>query len=246
MDFETRQNRGPGGDGRLLREREVYLPLTQQGYSNREASRIVGINPRTGKRWRNGWHSPPWRKPKPPITAEAPVAEQSRHLREADRIHIADRLREKASIRQIAAELGRSPSTVSKESESVGLRLMRDPLGCELGTCDIRSPSSRFVYLAAGRVHGDDRVKRGLRTPRAARRRFPATPRRRRIRGDVGRVGTPAAWWAEQQPLEFAFGMGASASWAADVRRSPPAPPWRPPPSGTTRAPGYAVRSRPG
>ena len=34
---------------------------------------------------------------------------------EADRIHIADRLREKASIRQIAAELGRSPSTVSRE-----------------------------------------------------------------------------------------------------------------------------------
>ncbi|MFI8435632.1 helix-turn-helix domain-containing protein [Streptomyces sp. NPDC079020] len=31
----------------------------QQGYGNSEASRIVGINRRTGKRWRNGWHSPP-------------------------------------------------------------------------------------------------------------------------------------------------------------------------------------------
>ncbi|MFJ7771887.1 IS30 family transposase [Streptomyces sp. NPDC097107] len=39
----------------------------------------------------------------------------SRYLREEDRIHIADRLRENASIRQIAAELGRSPSTVSRE-----------------------------------------------------------------------------------------------------------------------------------
>ncbi|MFF0629955.1 helix-turn-helix domain-containing protein [Streptomyces sp. NPDC004296] len=29
--------------------------------------------------------------------------------------HIADRLREKAAIRAIAAELGRSPSTISRE-----------------------------------------------------------------------------------------------------------------------------------
>ncbi|MFD6250734.1 helix-turn-helix domain-containing protein [Streptomyces roseolus] len=65
----------------------------QQGYNNREASRIVGINPRTGKRWRNGWHSPPTGKPKPPITVQAPTSEPSRYLREADRIHIADRLR---------------------------------------------------------------------------------------------------------------------------------------------------------
>jgi len=72
MDFESRENRGPWGGGRLLREREVYPQLTQQGYSNREASWLVGINPRTGKRWRNGWHSPPTGKPKPPITVEAP------------------------------------------------------------------------------------------------------------------------------------------------------------------------------
>ncbi|MFJ2816845.1 IS30 family transposase [Streptomyces sp. NPDC087294] len=115
MDFKIRENRGPGGGGRLLREWEVYLQLMQQGYSNREASRIVGINPRTGKRWRNGWHSPPTGKPKPPITVEAPASEPSRYLREADRIHIADRLRENASVRQIAAELGRSPSTISRE-----------------------------------------------------------------------------------------------------------------------------------
>ncbi|MFE2024454.1 IS30 family transposase [Streptomyces hygroscopicus] len=86
-----------------------------QGYGIREASRIVGINRRTGKRWRNGWHSPPTGRPKPPIAAEAPAAGPSRYLRETDRIHIADRLRGKASIRQIAAELGCSPSTISRE-----------------------------------------------------------------------------------------------------------------------------------
>ncbi|GGW96488.1 IS30 family transposase [Streptomyces chryseus] len=115
MDFKIRDDRGPGGGGRLTREREAYSQLMRQGYSNREACRIVGINLRTGKRWRNGWHSPPTGKPKPPITVEASAPGPSRYLREEDRIHIADRLREKASIRTIAAELGRSPSTISRE-----------------------------------------------------------------------------------------------------------------------------------
>jgi len=38
-------------------------------------------------------------------------ARPSRCVRESDRIHIADRLREKATIRQIATELGRSLSS---------------------------------------------------------------------------------------------------------------------------------------
>jgi IS30 family transposase len=45
----------------------------------------------------------------------APSAGPSRYLREDDRIHIADRVGEQASIRAIAAELGRSPSTISRE-----------------------------------------------------------------------------------------------------------------------------------
>ncbi|MBJ6613838.1 helix-turn-helix domain-containing protein [Streptomyces sp. I3(2020)] len=40
-----------------------------------------------------------------------PRSGPSRHLTAADGIHIADRLREKASVRQVAAELGRSPSS---------------------------------------------------------------------------------------------------------------------------------------
>ncbi|MFK8846970.1 IS30 family transposase [Streptomyces sp. Ac-502] len=126
MDFEIRKNRGPGGGRQLARERAAYFLLMEQGYSTREAARIVGINLRTGKRWRNGWHSPPGgRKAVPPIypvpgqapatgSEELPPA-PSRYLQEHDRIHIADRLREGASIRQIAVELGRSPSTVSRE-----------------------------------------------------------------------------------------------------------------------------------
>jgi transposase, IS30 family len=86
-----------------------------QGVSNTKACRIVGINRRTGKRWRYGSNPTGNRKGAPPAWLLAPQPGLSRYLREADRIHVADRLREQASIRTIAAELGRSPSTVSRE-----------------------------------------------------------------------------------------------------------------------------------
>jgi IS30 family transposase len=51
----------------------------------------------------------------PPATAALPASGPSRYLTEDERIYIADRLREDAGIREIAAELGRAPSTVSRE-----------------------------------------------------------------------------------------------------------------------------------
>ncbi|MET8130361.1 IS30 family transposase [Streptomyces sp. NPDC005065] len=115
MDFKVRDRSVNRGRRSLTEERRVYLQLMHQGVSNAEACRIVGINRRTGKRWRNG-RAPSGRNVgAPPITVVAPPPGPSRYLREADRIHIADRLREKATVRAIAAELGRSPSTVSRE-----------------------------------------------------------------------------------------------------------------------------------
>ncbi|MFD8275945.1 IS30 family transposase [Streptomyces flaveolus] len=90
-----------------------------------EAARAVGISTRTGERWRNGRGASGRFKAVPPLNA-APVAEStdpSRYLREADRVHIADRLLEKATIRTIAAELGRSPSTISREVRRNGTAL---------------------------------------------------------------------------------------------------------------------------
>ncbi|MET7791005.1 IS30 family transposase [Streptomyces sp900116325] len=115
MDFGIRRERTGQGGRKLVREREEYFRLMDQGVSSLEACRIVGINSRTGKRWRNGRHASGDRRAVPPIRAQAPSSGPSRYLCEADRIHIADRLREKAAVRVIAAELGRSPSTVSRE-----------------------------------------------------------------------------------------------------------------------------------
>ena len=116
FEFEVRQGRDKAqGRRRLTAERAAYLQLVSEGVSSREASRIVGINPRTGKRWRNG--RPAWqgRQAVAPITMPAPVGGPSRFLTEAERIEIADRRWAGESLRVIAAALGRSPSTISRE-----------------------------------------------------------------------------------------------------------------------------------
>src|SRR4029079_16722131 len=109
MDFKIRELRTVAqGRKQLVREREAYSQLMQQGFTNKEACRIVGINEKTGRRWRNGRSADRHQKAAPPINTVAPPSGPSRYLREDDRIYIADRLREKATVRAIAAELGRS------------------------------------------------------------------------------------------------------------------------------------------
>ncbi|SFH09853.1 Helix-turn-helix domain-containing protein [Streptomyces mirabilis] len=127
MDFEIREGRAKSpGRKTLVREREEYFRLMDQGVSSREACRIVGINRRTGKRWLNGRNPSGRTGGAPPVRREVTRSGPSRYLTTADRIHIADRLREKASIRQIAAELGRSPSTISREIHRNGMPLRGD------------------------------------------------------------------------------------------------------------------------
>ncbi|WP_406087343.1 IS30 family transposase [Kitasatospora purpeofusca] len=92
----------------------------EQGHTNVQACRIIGIDSRTGRKWRNGRSADRRQKAAPPINAVVPPSGPSRYLTEDERIHIADRLREKATIRAIAAELGRSPSTVSRETRRNG------------------------------------------------------------------------------------------------------------------------------
>ncbi|MGV9566015.1 IS30 family transposase [Streptomyces sp. NPDC003480] len=114
MGFKIRENRKPQGAKRLTAERAAYFQLMQQGFSNNEACRIVGIDPRSGRRWRNGY-TPSRRKGTACAVPPAVPPASSRYLSVDERIYIADRIREKATVRAIATELGRSPSTVSRE-----------------------------------------------------------------------------------------------------------------------------------
>ncbi len=58
MGFDVREDRKPQGRKKLRAERAEYFRLVLQGYSNREASRCVGIHERTGREWRNGRMDP--------------------------------------------------------------------------------------------------------------------------------------------------------------------------------------------
>ncbi|MFE6332566.1 IS30 family transposase [Streptomyces sp. NPDC057798] len=87
----------------------------QQGLSNNQACRVVGINAKTVRRWRNGRRADRKQKAASPVQPAVPPSDTSRYLREGERIYIADRLREKATVRAIAGELNRSPSTISRE-----------------------------------------------------------------------------------------------------------------------------------
>ena len=116
--FEVRSDRRPHGPGLLEAERRAYLDLVAQGVSISEAARQVGINRRTGHKWRYGatrrLASGRIVTDKPADSSQnAPVS--ARYLSQDERIVIADRLRENASPAAIAAELGRDRSTICRE-----------------------------------------------------------------------------------------------------------------------------------
>lgn len=117
MDDEIRKERRiPQGRKKLVREREEYFRLTDQGYSSREACRIVGINRRTGKVWRNGRRAhKSLERPVAPLRGPGASPGSSRFLSQQERTQIADMLRLRSSIRSIAAELDRASSTISRE-----------------------------------------------------------------------------------------------------------------------------------
>ena len=119
--------RGPGALPQV-EKREQYARLIGQGFSSLEACRIVGINPRTGKRWRHGRTITARDGRKlhysPVVTRGAVVRREisDRYLSEQERVQIADLRAAGAGVRAIAERTGRSPSTISRE-----LRRNRDP-----------------------------------------------------------------------------------------------------------------------
>ncbi|GAA1199637.1 hypothetical protein GCM10009654_65230 [Streptomyces hebeiensis] len=109
MAFEIRKDKQTRGV-KLRREREECFRLMKLGYGSEEASRLVGINPRTGREWRNSRPNGGKKRPRPAAhIARVISGASSRFLSQAERIHIVDRVHEKATIRAIAAELVAAP-----------------------------------------------------------------------------------------------------------------------------------------
>ena len=120
------RRRAPAG-GVQAEKQQRYVQLIAQGVSNSEACRLVGINRKTGTRWRYGRlvrNSAGALVTYPPVKMTIPRTRSPRYLAEQERILIADLLAAKLTVRGIAAELGRAPSTVSRE-----IRRNSDPDG---------------------------------------------------------------------------------------------------------------------
>ena len=100
-------------------ERARYIELTRQGLNNSEICRMLGIGRKTGSKWRNGYTA---KDPKsgrsysyPPLVQTRESVVSARFLSEDERVVIGDLIKAGCSIRNIAAQLGRAPSTVSRE-----------------------------------------------------------------------------------------------------------------------------------
>jgi hypothetical protein len=114
--FEIGKDRSPRGRKKLLAEHQQHLDLVAKGAGTVEACRTVGINRRTGHRWRRGRTSQAKTgRTARRVPAARPVRSSDRFLSVDERIVIADLPRVGHSLRSNAAELGRSPSTISRE-----------------------------------------------------------------------------------------------------------------------------------
>jgi transposase, IS30 family len=111
------RRRTPAGGVQAEKQRR-YVQLIAQGVSNSEACRLVAIDRKTGNRWRYG------RKVRnsagalvmyPPVKITEPKPRSPRYLSEQERIQIVDLQAAGMNVRSIAGQLGRAPSTISRE-----------------------------------------------------------------------------------------------------------------------------------
>jgi transposase, IS30 family len=120
------RRRTPAGGVQAEKQRR-YVQLLAQGVSNSGACRLVAINRKTGNRWRYGRKV---RNSAGALVIYAPVKitearpRSPRYLSEQERIQIADLLAARMGVRSIAEQLGRAPSTISRE-----IRRNSDPDG---------------------------------------------------------------------------------------------------------------------
>lgn len=109
---------GRPGSAPQTEKREWFARLIAQGVSNSQACRIVGVNRKTGKRWRHGRTviaSNGRRRHYPPVINVRKREISSRYLSEDERVRIADLHRAGNGVRAIAQALARSPATISRE-----------------------------------------------------------------------------------------------------------------------------------
>jgi transposase, IS30 family len=128
--------------GRRGRKRQLYVEtrywkLLAFGVGTVEACRAVGINRKTGYRWRaeNGGV--------PPVRV-AEIARSNRYLSLLERQRIATLRAHGVGVREIACRIGRAASTVSRELRRNLLRHDRDVYDADLAHARARQRARRM------------------------------------------------------------------------------------------------------
>src|SRR4051794_24167031 len=118
LEVAMRERRRTPAGGVQAEKQQQYVRLIAEGLNNSEACRLVGINRKTGNRWRYGrtvLNTAGEVVRYPPVRLSESKPRSPRYLSEPERIALADRLTCGESLRAIARELGRAPSTISRE-----------------------------------------------------------------------------------------------------------------------------------
>ena len=146
---------GRGLPGRAPGWRSVSgLRLITRGVGNAEACRIAGVHPKTGKRWRLGrtiTGSGGRRRHYPPVISARKAEVSPRFLSEDERVRIADLHQAGLGVRAIAGQLGRSPSTVSRELRRNG----QPGSGCYRPFAAQRLAARRRARPGRGKLNAD-------------------------------------------------------------------------------------------
>lgn len=98
--------------------RKRFMQLLARGWTVAAARRSVGVSGTTAANWKNGYNLKLRDGTHRRVAGLSPSIARpisARFLSEDERVQIADLRRDGATVRAIAAELGRSPSTISRE-----------------------------------------------------------------------------------------------------------------------------------
>jgi IS30 family transposase len=117
LSSSRRVKKGPGRRP-LAAKRQWFMQLRERGWSVRAAAREVGVGRTTGGNWARGYKV--YRRGEvvgfvAPLERLAVRQISSRFLSQDERIEIADLRHAGMSVRQVADQLGRAPSTISRE-----------------------------------------------------------------------------------------------------------------------------------
>jgi transposase, IS30 family len=117
LSSSRRVKKGPGRRPQSAKRRR-FMELRERGWSVEAAAREVGVSRSAGCNWAYGYKT--YRAGEvvgfvPPLDRLGVREVSDRFLSQEERIEIADLRRAGCSLREIARQLGRSPSTISRE-----------------------------------------------------------------------------------------------------------------------------------